>query len=479
MYWITIMITGGFLILLYLSRKEDADEDTPFLMRPFYRIVLYLYKKNCSRFPGLFAAPQVERDLQQLCPGERGECLKTGYYVKKGAVSLAILFVGTLFAAAARYSIRESRILDENGTVTRGSYQDGTRDIRVQTDYKDKQYDFQVSVEPVMPSGEEMEAYFQEFLERLPEYILGENENLQKVMSDLDLEEYYGDFPIHVEWESSRPDLLGDMGYTAEVEEPEKVTLLASLTYGGYGKTAEIEVTLTPPEFTEEEKLGMEMQEMLIQSQSESTEQAEWLLPGSWRGESIVWKQIVEDNSMFLWAAAVAASVMAYLFSDRDLHKRLEKRKEAIHKEYPEIVHKLLLFTGAGMTVRGAFQKIAGDYELKRQNGGRESPAYEEMLYACRELRSGVSEGAAYEHFGKRTGLQEYIRLSTLLMQNLKRGNSALLERLREEAAKAAQEQLQQGKKQGEEAGTKLLAPMVLMLTVIMVVIMIPAFSGM
>ena len=62
-----------------------------------------------------------------------------------------------------------------------------------------------------------------------------------------------------------------------------------------------------------------------------------------------------------------------------------------------------------------------------------------------RELRSGVSEGRSYEHFGRRTGLQEYVRLSTLLMQNLKRGNSALLERLREEADKAWEEQLQQG----------------------------------
>ena len=104
-------------------------------------------------------------------------------------------------------------------------------------------------------------------------------------------------------------------------------------------------------------------------------------------------------------------------------------------------------------------------------------PAYEEMLYACRELHSGVSEASAYEHFGKRTGLQEYTRLSTLLAQNLKKGNSDLLERLREEAVRAGEEKLQGCKRMGEEAGTKLLVPMVLMLLVVMVMIMIPAFS--
>ena len=130
------------------------------------------------------------------------------------------------------------------------------------------------------------------------------------------------------------------------------------------------------------------------------------------------------------------------------------------------------------MTIRGAFQKIAGDYEKKEQCG-KLSPACEEMLYTCRELYAGVSESAAYEHFGRRTGLQEYVRLSTLLTQNLKRGNRTILERLREEADKAAEVQLQLSRKVGEEAGTKLLAPMVLLLAVVMIVIMIPAFWNM
>lgn len=187
----------------------------------------------------------------------------------------------------------------------------------------------------------------------------------------------------------------------------------------------------------------------------------------------------MEDNSLALWAAGMAAAVMVFLLLDRDLHEQLERRKKSLHREYSEIVHKLALFVGAGMTIRGAFQKIAGDYEAKCRGGGKKSPAYEEILYTCRELRSGVSEALSYEHFGRRTGLQEYVRLSTLLVQNLKRGSSTLLERLRDEADKSAEERLQRSKKLGEEAGTKLLVPMVLMLAVVMAVIMIPALSNM
>ena len=97
----------------------------------------------------------------------------------------------------------------------------------------------------------------------------------------------------------------------------------------------------------------------------------------------------------------------------------------------------------------------------------------------CRELQAGVSEGTAYENWGKRIGLQEYLRLSTLLSQNLKKGNSTLLLRLKEEAQKACTEQMQHSRKLCEEATTKLLLPMTLLLVVVMLIIMLPAFSSM
>ena len=187
----------------------------------------------------------------------------------------------------------------------------------------------------------------------------------------------------------------------------------------------------------------------------------------------------MEDNSVLLWAAALIVAAAVYLLSDRDLHQKLEKRKRALQQEYPDLVHRLTLYVGAGMTVRSAFQKIASDYEKKRESMSGDHPAYEEMIYTCRELKAGVSEGAAYEHFGRRTGRQEYIRLSTFLMQNLKRGSSTLLERLREEAEKAGEEKLMQSRRLGEEAGTKLLIPMAIMLAVVMVMIMAPAFWAM
>ena len=106
----------------------------------------------------------------------------------------------------------------------------------------------------------------------------------------------------------------------------------------------------------------------------------------------------------------------------------MEKKKREERRSYPEILQKLTLYLEAGLTVRSAFCRVAEDYEKERKRGGRCREAYEEMLIATREIHMGVPEGAAYENFGKRTGVREYVRLSTFLTQNLKKGSSTLLQ---------------------------------------------------
>ncbi|WP_251206985.1 type II secretion system F family protein [Acetatifactor aquisgranensis] len=479
MYWIALVVAIGFLVMFVLAGKQVPPPDTASLLKPFYKIALYLYKKLWNRIPGVFSSTQVERDLVNLHPGEAREYLKTEYYGKKTAICLAILFVGTVFGAAAKFSAMGEIVLREDGTVARGSYREGAQEIDVETDYGQQQMGFQVEVEPKRLTKEEAERLFEDLIEKLPEYVLGSNDSLQNVSYDLNLREKYDDFPMSIEWESDNPGRISDSGQIFSLEEETEVTFCFRLTYGAWERNGELAVILKPPPLAEEDLLHMELREALRESQNGSLNQDEWQLPSEWRGERIRWRQVVEDNSLILWAVALVTAVAAFLFLDRDLHGQLEKRRKILRREYPEIVHKLVLFVGAGMTIRGAFQKIAGDYEAKRSEGGRSSPAYEEILYTCRELRSGISEGLCYEHLGKRAGLQEYIRLSALLAQNLKRGSSTLLERLRDEAEKAAQERLQESRKMGEEAGTKLLVPMMLMLAVVMVIIMIPAFSNM
>lgn len=445
----------------------------------FQRAAMFFYKQCCIRGLPLFTSGQVERDLTQLHPGENIQYLKTEYYVKKLSLTLMILFVGALFGVAAKYVAAGKLLLQEDGSLPRGSYRDGIVEIEVTAELKDELQEFKLKLWPQVLSHEETANLADAFFVSLPELIAEKNESLTQVRSDLKLEESYLGYPFRVEWESSRPEIVSSNGSVSPADEEVQVELTVTLSYESYTRAETVDIIVLPLQLTYTERLHRDLEEYLIFSEQGSRDQEKWELPDRWQESDIRWSQKIEDNSLLLLTAALAVAVLVYLFSDRDLHEQLEKRKRLLRREYPDLVHQLVLFVGAGMTVRGAFGRIASDYEKKQEKSAKPLPAYEEMIHTCRELQSGVSEGAAYEHFGRRTGLQEYIRLSTLLMQNLKRGNATLIERLREEAEKAGEERLMQSKRLGEEAGTKLLLPMVLMLGVVMVMIMVPAFSTM
>lgn len=231
---------------------------------------------------------------------------------------------------------------------------------------------------------------------------------------------------------------------------------------------------VNPVIYTHREKLRRRLEELLrVQEEQTGTREA-MLLPDSVDSRKIVWKEIVEDGSGYLFILALFAACMLYLGRERELERKLEQRKKQLLLDYPEVVNKLALYMGAGMTIRNAFARMGEDY--RRQQKERFRYVYEEILITCYELQSGRSEREAYDHFGKRCQVQAYRKLSTLLSQNIRKGSNDLLYMLRQEADQAFAERKNMARKLGEEAGTKLLLPMMMMLCIVMVIIMIPAY---
>ena len=150
-----------------------------------------------------------------------------------------------------------------------------------------------------------------------------------------------------------------------------------------------------------------------------------------------------------------------------------KRRKEQLTYDYAEVISKLVLLAGAGMTIRRAWEKIAGDYQKKPCGGKRY--VYEEMVRTCAEMNTGVPERSAYERFARRCDTKEYLKLASLLSQNVKKGTTDILKLLEQESQSAFEQHKNLAKKKGEEAGTKLLFPMILMLMTVMAMLMFPA----
>ena len=445
----------------------------------FRRIALFLYQKICRLNLPIPGIGGVEKDLVRLHPGRNKEDLCKDYYVKKISLVLLICVLGGILTGIVMIQEERNRILQEDGSVYRGDFREGAKELTVAATYEDgTKEEFQIAIEAVELTEAEQEELYTKFALELPDLIMGENQSLEKVSNSLQLLDCYEGYPFTLEWKSSQPGIINSSGEIGTVEEETKLLLTAKIYYKEREWKEELAVCVIPPVLTKEEQHHRDVATFLQASEENGRTQNIWEIPKTYQGQSIVWEEVVSEHSIFFLFAAFVVAGLLFVLSDKDLHASLEKQKEGMKRAYPDIVQKLVLYLGAGLTIRGAFQKMAAEYEEERHRGKKEEPIYEEILFACREIQSGVSEGKAYEHLGRRTGVQEYIRLGTLLAQNLKKGNSTLLLRLREEAQKSYVERLQNSRKLGEEAGTKLLLPMVLILMVVMLLIMIPAFSS-
>lgn len=147
--------------------------------------------------------------------------------------------------------------------------------------------------------------------------------------------------------------------------------------------------------------------------------------------------------------------------------------------DYSDIVSKMAILVGAGMSVRQAWDTISARYlGDRKKNIVKEKPAYEEMLATSYELQDGVSERVAFQNFSVRVGIGEYHRLSRILVQSMQKGTKGICGMLEQEATDAFETRKLLARKLGEQASTKMMIPLMMMLGIVMAIIMVPAMMG-
>ena len=439
------------------------------------KLVHILYTKIFQRW---FPVPRnVEEGLSRLHPGQKREQLIRSFYEEKIRLVLLICLAGVLFGGMAKLAAGKQSILRGDNSILRGGFEDGVSKIALVGKIQDREDVFQIRVAPRQLSTEEVIAYVDSFRREVGSMILGENADYEHVITPLNLLDSYDGYPFEVSWESEDSKVLDSGGKIGTLLQDREILLHYTLRYGQYEYKGEIPLILRPPDRTLEEQRALELALYLEQAEADNRKQEAYVLPEKWQGVEVAWSVEEKDYSLLLWCITPVLAVLLFFVKDQDIQKELEERTEKLQQEYPELVHMLVLYIGAGMSVRGAFSQISKEYEKRQEKASSKSFCREELLLLCRQLQAGTLEDIAIDSFGRRIGVREYIRLCTLLVQNRKRGNKELLSRLLEEANASLEEQLLTVRKSGEEAGTKLLIPMVCMLGIVMVIIMVPAFG--
>jgi len=174
-----------------------------------------------------------------------------------------------------------------------------------------------------------------------------------------------------------------------------------------------------------------------------------------------------EKDASYIFFCLITIGGIAIL-PDKGLFSRAEKRKLSIKIDFPDFVNKLVLLINAGMTISRAWEKIASDTSKK-------SPLYIELKHTLQEIKGGKPEHSAYEEFAKRCRIPEITRFVSVVLQNIKKGNSEIVPVLRVFAMECWEMRKSTARRYGEEASTKMLLPLMLMFLAILLIVGTPA----
>lgn len=379
--------------------------------------------------------------------------------------------------------IAEKVSVDSSIMVTRNSYGEGdkTEEYKLTIEGELEDETFQIEVEEQEYTYSETQKMFQMVTEELDKIVLGENESFNRIETDLNLVTTLDDYPVQIQWILDSYEVMnidGEIKEDSVTNEGTLVKLQGTISYGEEETVYVRNLMVFAPERQGMDKLLYDVQQELETREEESRKEKSFSLPQEIDGKELQWSQKKEEHWYYVILIGVVFSVYL-VYREREKIKQKDKqRKEELMREYPGMISKFTMLLGTGITVRNAWEKIVQNYELQKEQLGRQA-VYEEMILTCREMQGGVSEAEAYEKFGKRCELTVYVKFGTMLAQNLRKGSKGISDILRMEAIQSFENRKSTAKRLGEEAGTKMLMPMMGMLLVVLVMVMIPAFLSM
>lgn len=402
---------------------------------------------------------------------------KESIYVKSGVILLLSFGISSCI-----WFTDNGKTLKQNEKgeilLKRNDYGQGDKKTALHIQVEDIEQTMEIAVGEKEYSGEQLEEIFIQAEEDLETLILGENESLSEVRSDLNLITEIPEKSIEVSWELDNYEIMDIQGSLKEENLKDEGTLLglkALLTYKEESRIYEFYAHVFPPKKTKEEKLENQIHSLINMADKETKEEEYLTLPQEVEGKKIHWSYPLNFRAVEILFLGFLSAALFYFSEKQKRTKEEKKRKYQMKMDYPQIINRLILYMGAGMTIRTAWFKTVEEYKKKREKTGKRA-AYEEMVHTIYEIQRGKTEKECYEDFGNRCGISSYKKFSVMLSQNLQKGSKGLAELLKSEAEDAFEERKNLARKAGEEAGTKLLVPMFIMLAIVMAIMVVPAF---
>lgn len=308
--------------------------------------------------------------------------------------------------------------------------------------------------------------------EMLPAYLMGENESLKNVTTDLNFITRVPDTYVEVQWVERGAEFFsydGEIKEDLELLEMVELKVSAILSCQGISEDYETTITLMPKSL----KVSEALLNQIEKQQEEKPENEVLILPDTYEGKTVTWKKVPDYTFLWIFVLTVLSVLLLKLGQKRDVEEEKKKRLERLEREYAQIVSKFTMLLSAGLSVRNAWERIVLLYRRKEDT---QNIVFQELNWGLMQMQKGVPELEVYEVFGIRTGLVHYKKMMAIFISDRKRGSVNLLDAMNQEMLLAWEEKKRKTRQHGEKIGTKLLIPMMGMLGIVFVIILVPAF---
>ena len=327
-------------------------------------------------------------------------------------------------------------------------------------------------------SQEEAKEAIKKGMDEILKILPGENTSLQNITTNLNPVSELSDLGLSVKWDFGDGDIIDIQGNVdnENLSESVDIDISVDISYESYEESYVIPARVLPKPLSTDESLIKRFKDYISIEDKKAVGESGFYLPESFEGKKLVYHLEDSMNFNLIWIMGIIVAILLYLREKNGDRQKLEKRKRELLKDYPDIVSKLIVFIGAGLSVRQSWEGIVKDYESEnKEKRYAKRYAYEEMSKSLARLKTGTQENIVYRDFGRSCLLRQYMKLASLLEQNRKSGISGLSTLLNMEAQSAWEERLNLAKREGEELNTKLLLPLFMMLLIVMMMIVVPA----
>lgn len=240
-----------------------------------------------------------------------------------------------------------------------------------------------------------------------------------------------------------------------------------------------IYVGIVPRELSRYESLLLQLQQAITAEDEGSLGENMLSLPTEIDGQRIFYSEHEDRSYLLLPLLGVIAAMAIYMRQGQARRTEKKQREALLMLDYSELVSKLMVYIGAGLTVRNALETISQHFDALIARGIKaDRPLYQELRTMVIQFRRNMPESEIYLSFGRRVNLKPYTKLVSLIEQNRMNGARNLRSMLELEMEDAFEQRKTTARRLGEEAGTKLLLPLFIMLGIVMIIVIVPAMSA-